>query len=294
MTRAQRESISGYLFIAPQFLGFVIFVLGPIIAVFVFSLQSRSLLTGQSAFIGLDNFRRMFIDDRLFLVTMRNTLVFAGGLVPLNIALALALALALSRPRSGLATLRTVFFAPVVTSAVAWAIVWRFLLEADRGLINQYLAILSIEGPNWLREPGWAMLSVIVTRVIKNVGLNMVIFLAAVTNVPEDYYEAATIEGAGPVRKFRSVTFPLIMPTTMMVLVITIVGSFKVFDHIMLMTQGGPGHATTVLVYYIYFQGFQVFRTGYASALSVLLFAVVFALTIAQWSVRKRLSHYET
>ncbi len=294
MTRAQRESISGYLFIAPQFLGFVIFVLGPIIAVLVFSLQSRSLLTGQSAFIGLDNFRRMFIDDRLFLVTMRNTLVFAGGLVPLNIALALALALALSRPRSGLATLRTVFFAPVVTSAVAWAIVWRFLLEADRGLINQYLAILSIEGPNWLREPGWAMLSVIVTRVIKNVGLNMVIFLAAVTNVPEDYYEAATIEGAGPVRKFRSVTFPLIMPTTMMVLVITIVGSFKVFDHIMLMTQGGPGHATTVLVYYIYFQGFQVFRTGYASALSVLLFAVVFALTIAQWSVRKRLSHYET
>lgn len=294
MTRARRDSISGYLFIAPQFVGFLLFVLGPIVAVFLFSLQNRSLLTGQSTFIGLDNYRRMFFQDRLFLVTMRNTVVFAMGLVPFNVALALVLAIALARNRRGVGVFRTVFFAPVVTSAVAWAIVWRFLLEADRGLVNQYLALFSVSGPNWLREPGWAMFSVVFTRVIKNVGLNMVIYLAAVTNVPEELYEAATIEGAGAFRRFRSITFPLIMPTTMMVLVITIVGSFKIFDHIMLMTQGGPGHATTVLVYYIYFQGFQVFRTGYASALSVLLFLVVFVLTLAQWSVRKRFSHYET
>ncbi len=294
MTQARRNSISGYLFIAPQFVGFLVFVLGPIVAVFVFSLQSRSLLTGESTFIGLQNFRRMFFEDGLFLVTMRNTLVFAGGLVPANMALALGLALALSRGRRGVGFFRTVYFAPVVTSAVAWAIVWRFLLEADRGLVNQYLSVFSITGPNWLREPGWAMLSVIVNRVLKNLGMNMVIFLAAVINVPGEYYEAATLEGANAVQRFRHVTFPHIMPTTMMVLVITLVGSFKVFDTIMLMTQGGPGHATTVLVYYIYFQGFRVFRTGYASALSVVLFVVVFALTLAQWSARKRLSHYET
>lgn len=292
-TQKRLEAASPYLFIAPQLIGFVLFVLGPVVAVFVFSVQSRSLLTGETNFVGLENYTRMLFEDRLFYTTMFNSLVFAGGLVPANMALALLLASLLTKGHRGVTVFRTVFFAPVVVSAVAWAIVWRFLLEADRGMINQYLSFLSIDGPNWLRESNWAMFSVIVNRVLKNVGLNMVLFLAAMINIPGDYYEAATLEGANGFQRFRRITFPLITPTTMMVLMVTLVNSFKVFDTIMLLTRGGPGHATTVLVYYIYHQGFRVFRTGYASGLSVVLFVLVFTLTIVQWSLRKRLSHYE-
>ena len=183
---------------------------------------------------------------------------------------------------------RTVFFAPVVTSAVAWAIVWKFLLQGEAGFINQILAQVGIDGPNWLREPNWAMAAVIVTRVIKMVGLNMILYIAALQAIPRDYGAAARLEGASGWQIFRWIVWPLLGPTTLVIMVITTIGSFKVFDHIYQMTGGGPENGTLVLAFYIYQQGFQFFDVGYASALAMIMFVIVMVLTVFQLALRRR------
>lgn len=285
--RAFFDALHGYVFIGPQLLGFFAFVLGPLVAVFVFSFQDRDLLTGAVAFVGLKNYRAIVVDP-LFYKVLSNSLVFTAGLVLLNVTLALTLALLLSGNFRGVTTFRTVFFASVVTSAVAWAIVWRFILQGEQGVLNQFLGIVGINGPNWLREPRWAMVSVIVTRVLKNVGLNMTIYLAALKSIPHEYGEAARVDGASGWQVLRSITLPLLASTTLFVAIITVNGALQVFDHILLMTAGGPENATTVLVYYIYRQAFQFFQIGYASALAVLLFFVALGLTMGQWFLRGR------
>jgi multiple sugar transport system permease protein len=289
---AIRGELFGYACVAPQLLGFLVFVLGPLVMIFVYGFQNRNLLTGRVSFAGLANYR-MLLGDPLFYKSLKNTLVFTLGLVPLNVASSLLLALALARPSRVNSFFRTVFFAPVVTAAAAWAIVWKFILQGDQGVVNQLLGKIGIAGPNWLLDDVGAMASVIVTRVIKNLGMNIVIYLAAVTNLPQELYEAARIDGASSAQRFRKLTLPLLMPTTVMISIITVIGSLKVFDHIMLLTQGGPSNATMVLVYYIYFQGFKVFRTGYASALATILFLIVLGLTLVQWRIGKRLSYQE-
>lgn len=290
---AQRDSLWGYAFIAPQLVGFSIFVLIPIVSVFLFSLESRNLLSGQVAFVGLDNYRTMADKDPLFWKTVQNTLVFSAGLVPFNIVLALFLAGLLSRALAGITFFRAVFFAPVITASVAWAIVWQFLLQGERGPINQFLDVLGIEGPDWLRTEGWAMAAVIFSRVIKTVGLNTVIFLAAIKNIPSEYLEAAQIDGATRPQVIRRISLPLLAPTTLLITVITVIGSLQVFDHIVLLTQGGPANSTVVLVYYIYFQAFKVFETGYASSLAVVLFGIALTLTLVQWALRRRFVYNE-
>jgi multiple sugar transport system permease protein len=292
LSLAQQDALLGYLFIAPQMLGFGLFVLGPILAVFVFSTQQRDLLSGLVVPVQWANFETMFRTDRLFPQVLGNSLIFTLGLVPLNLLLALLLAFLLTRKMRGMIFFRTVFFAPVVTSTVAWAIVWRFLLQGDQG-INQLLGSLSIDGPNWLREPGWAMAAVIVTRVLKTVGLNMIIFMSALQNIPREYDEAASVDGASGWQIFFRITLPQLAPTILVVLVLTVIGSLQVFDHILLMTNGGPSNATAVLIYYIWFQAFRVFDIGYASALAVILFGIVLLATLAQWGLRKRFVYHE-
>lgn len=291
LTNRQRETLWGYLFVAPQMIGFSILIVVPLITIFVFSTEQRNLLTGIITPVGLENFRTIFEDDVLFKKVLLNTLTFTLGLVPLNIGLALLLASLLSQKLRGITIFRVLFFSPVVTSAVAWAIVWKFMLQGDQGTVNQVLQLVGIEGPNWLRRPEWAMLSVIVTLVIKNVGLNMIILLAALTNMPQEYREAAHVDGATRWQVFRRITLPLLAPTLLFVTVITMIGSLKVFDHIMLMTAGGPANSTMVLVYYIYYQAFQFFETGYASALAVILFVLALGLTLFQWVIRGRAAY---
>jgi multiple sugar transport system permease protein len=282
-----QDSLFAYLFIAPQTLGYLLIVLGPLIAVLVFSTQDRNLLSGEVTNVGMANYERMLEEDPFFETVLRNSLVFAAGLVPLNVIMALALAIMLTQKLRGVIFFRTLFFAPVVTSAVAWAVVWRFLLQENAG-VNDALRLAGITGPNWLRDPNWAMVSVIVTRVLKGVGLNMIIFMAALQNIPQDYDDAAKVDGANLWQRVRHITVPLLSPTILLVVLLTVIGSLKAFDHILLMTRGGPGNATNVLVYYIYFQAFRVFQTGYASALAVVLFALTLVFTIVQWAIRRR------
>jgi multiple sugar transport system permease protein len=274
--------------------GFVLFVLLPLFSVFLYSMQEKNLLFGTSSFSGFDNFIAL-AKDPLFAKSLVNTLIFSAGVVPLNLIFSLLLALYLGGGKSGTRFVRSIIFLPVVTSGVAWAIVWKYLLQGGTaGPVNWFLDLIGIAGPNWLFEKGWAMTSVIVTRVMKNLGMNVLIFMGAVLNMPGDVIEAARIDGARRFTLFFRIKLPLLMPTVMMVTIVTIIGSMRVFDTIKLMTDGGPEGSTMVMVYYIYHQAFRMFDTGFASALAVVLFLIVLALTALQWLGRKRISYYES
>ncbi len=291
---ARREALTGVAFVAPQIIGFVFFVLMPLIMVFVYSLYEKNMLFGTNIFKGLGNYQKL-LTDNLFHTTLGNTLVFSFWLVPLNLALSLMIALYLGNKGFGSRLIRTIIILPVVTSGVAWAIVWKYLLQGGTaGPVNWFLSLIGIQGPNWLKEPGWAMFAVVFNRVLKNLGMNVLIFFGAVMNMPGELIEAARMDGANNFKLFWKIKLPLLMPTVLMVSVVTVIGAMRVFDTIRLMTDGGPQGSTMVVVYYIYHQAFKSFNTGYASAISVVLFAIVLALTVLQWSLRKKVSFHES
>jgi multiple sugar transport system permease protein len=287
----RRDSLAGYLFIAPQMIGITVFVLIPLGLVFWYSLHEWNVLAQTFRFQGLGNYQTLLSDPGLPQV-LGATAIFSVGLVIFNMSLALLLAVLLDQKLKGITLYRTLFFSPVVVSLVAWTIVWGFLLQNNGG-INALLATFGIEGPNWLRHPTTAMISVIVVQVFKNVGLNMVLFLAALQGVPRELYEAARVDGTPAFKQFTRITLPMISPTVLLTSIITIVGSLQVFAQIAVLTQGGPGMSTTVLVYYLYQQAFQFHKFGYGATLSILLFLVVAVLTFIQWQMRRKLVFYE-
>ncbi|MEV0612035.1 sugar ABC transporter permease [Nonomuraea sp. NPDC050404] len=291
-TIRRRDNLVGYLFVAPQLVGSALFVLLPLGLVLWYSLHEWNVLAGTFEFTGGDNYAKLLSDPNLGEV-LSGTAVFSVGLVVLNLSLALLLAVLLNQRLRGTTFFRTLFFSPVVVSLVAWTIVWRFLLQADGG-VNGLLGTAGLDGPNWLRGEATAMVSVIVVQVIKNVGLNMVLFLAALQGVPHQLYEAAQLDGAGAWRRFTRITVPLISPTILLTSIITVVGSLQVFAQIAVLTQGGPGISTTVLVYYLYQQAFQFHHFGYGATLSILLFAIVAALTLLQWRMRRKWVFHES
>lgn len=290
-TIARRDAAAGYLFIAPQLVGTIVFVLIPLALVFYYSLHEWNVLANTFTFVGDANYQMLLRDPNLPPVLWASS-VFSLGLVVLNMSLALLLAILMDQKLKGIVVFRTLFFSPVVVSLVAWTIVWSFLLQVNGG-INGLLAMIGIEGPNWLRHPNTAMISVVVVQVFKNVGLNMILFLAALQGVPKELYEAARVDGAGKFKQFRRITLPMISPTMLLTSIITIVGSLQVFAQIAILTKGGPGVSTTVLVYYLYQQAFQFNFFGYGSTLSILLFVIVAVLTVVQWQMRKRIVFYE-
>ncbi len=290
-TLRRRDSLVGYLFIAPQTLGFLAFVLWPCVAVFWYSLHETNLLSGSSEYSGLQNYRQL-VQDPVSPTVARVTVLFCVGLVTLNIALAMLLAVLLNMKLRGTTVFRTIFFSPVVVSLVAWSIVWNFLLQ-DNGGINSLLMAIGVHGPNWLRGDNTSLISVVVVQVLKNVGLNMVLFLSALQGVPQSLLEAAEIDGAGPWRRFRSIVLPMISPTTLLTTIVTISASLQVFAQIQILTAGGPENHTNVLVYYFYQQAFQNHDLGYGSSLAVVLFLLILGLTLVQWRLRKRWVFYE-
>lgn len=291
-TLRRRDQLTAYLFITPQLAGAVAFVLVPLVLVVWYSLHEWNVLANTFTFSGADNYRQL-LDDPNVPHVLRATLFFSAGLVVVNLSLALLLAVLLNQKLRGTTFFRVLFFSPVVVSLVAWTIVWRFMLQ-DNGGINSFLDLAGIDGPNWLRSGGTAMGAVVVVQVLKNVGLNMVLFLAALQGVPVSLQEAARVDGAGPWTVFRRITLPMISPTILLTSVITVVGSLQVFAQIAVLTEGGPGTSTTVLVYYLYQQAFQFHAFGYGATLSVLLFLIVLVLTVVQWQLRKRWVFHES
>ncbi|MEU7860697.1 sugar ABC transporter permease [Nonomuraea sp. NPDC049141] len=291
-TIPRRDALVGYLLISPQLVGSVLFVLVPLGLVVYYSLQEWNVLAGTFEYIGGENYAKLLADPKMGQV-LTSTVLFSVGLVVLNLTLALTLAILLNQRLRGTTFFRTLFFSPVLVSLVAWTIVWQFLLQQDGG-VNGVLGVAGVEGPNWLRGESTALLSVVVVQVVKNVGLNMVLFLAALQGVPRQLYEAAELDGAGAWTRFRRITVPLISPTILLTSIITVVGSLQVFAQIAVLTQGGPGMSTTVLVYYLYQQAFQFRHLGYGATLSVLLFLIVAALTLLQWRLRRKWVFHES
>lgn len=285
------DRVAGWLFVSPMLVGFSMFMFGPLIFALYMSLHDWPLL-GEETFIGLKNYQHLFSDPS-FLNSLQVTLLFSLGLVPLNIILAILLAVLLKDKFAGIGLFRTAIFVPVVTSLIVWAIVWKYMLAPEQGFINQFLNVFGIQGPAWLLNKSTALPAVILVSVIKNVGLNMILFLTAMQQVPAELYEAAELDGASPYRKFRNITLPLITPTVFLTMIITTIGAMKVFGQVYVMTGGGPGESTKVLVYYIWETAFKLFDIGYASAIAFVLFFILLAFTILSWVVRKRWVFYE-
>ncbi|MBY0149108.1 sugar ABC transporter permease [Neobacillus niacini] len=272
-------------------IGFLLVMLFPLVYSIYMSLTDWQLL-GDPNFIGSENYQRL-VNDPDFWVVLKNTLIFAAGLVPINILMALLLALLLQKNLPGIGFFRTAIFIPVMTSIVVWSIIWKYMFGTEEGFINQILAVIGIDGPAWLYDPDLAMGAVIVVSALKNVGLNMVLFLAALQQVDKNLYEASYLDGANRLKQFTNVTLPMITPTVFLTLILTVIGSMKVFGQIYVMTNGGPGNTTKVLVYYIWENAFKLFDFGYASAIALVLFVIILFFTIIQWSARKRWVFHE-
>jgi multiple sugar transport system permease protein len=285
--RGWRQDLIGWSFAAPFVILFGIFLALPIIAAFALSFTSFGLRDldnpiGTSV-VGVKNYTDLLSDPK-FWKSLGNTIYFVVVGVPLTLALGLVIANALSR---GITRFRTVFrvgyYLPVITSIVAIAVVWRFLLNPDVGLINILLGNLGITGPNWLASSALAMPSIIAMAVWRNLGFAMVVFVAGMQAIPAMLYEAASIDGAGRWQAFRYVTLPMLRPTILFMLVITTIGYLQLFEEPFVMTDGGPLDATLSVTMYMYQQGFEFFHQGYASAIAYVLFVIVAIVAFLQF-----------
>jgi len=285
------EARLGVAMVAVPVVGALIFGVAPLLYIAWYSLHDWSPLAGRFDFVGVDNYAYLF-ENRTFQTSLLVTGIFVVGVVVAETVVAMALALLLSRRIKGIGIFRAAYFAPVVIAYVAWVLVWDYLL-ASNGTVNSVLATFGVAGPDWLHSPSWALLSVIVVVLFKGVGQNMILFLAALQNVPNELLEAAAIDGASAVKRFFRITLPLMTPTVLMVLILTTVGALNIFVPIQLMTEGGPGNSTNVLSYYIYEVAFKQQEFGLGSAVAVVLFVIVLALTVTQWGMRKKWVHDE-
>lgn len=273
-------------FLLPSLIGLLVFTFIPIFASLALSFFEWDLLTPPQ-FVGLANFSQL-ANDADFYEAFIHTLTFIVGYIPLVMISALGVALLLDRKLRGRAFFRAAFFIPVVSAWVAVALIWKWILNPQFGILNYFLSLLGIRGPAWLFDPQWAMPAIVLTSVWKDLGFVMVMYLAGLQGIPTEYYEAAAIDGANCWQRLRHITIPLLSPTTFFALIISLINSFQVFDQVWIMTGGGPAGATTVLVEQIVRNAFSYSKMGYAATLSWVLFALVFGITAVQlWAQRK-------
>jgi multiple sugar transport system permease protein/alpha-1,4-digalacturonate transport system permease protein len=283
-----RSTLAGWSFILPNFIGFALLTMVPVGVLFYVAFTKWSVFRKTATWIGTENFEQLW-NDSSFWTSLWNTVYYTVFHIPLTMAAALGLALLLNRRLRGVAFFRTVAFLPYVTSIVALTYVWNLLFSPEYGPINAFLRFVGIaDPPGWTVSADWSMPSVIIVGTWREMGYYMLLYLAGLQTIPTQLYEAATVDGATPWQKFWNVTIPGLRHTTFLVLVLLTIGSFKVFDLILLLTNGGPGQSTLVLSQYIYLKGFEENQFGYASAISVVMFVICFAITIVQYAVNNR------
>ncbi|RFC78377.1 sugar ABC transporter permease [Streptomyces sp. AcE210] len=266
------------LMVAPALLHAALWIGLPVVAAVFLAFTSYDVLSAPK-FVGLDNFRDMLGDD-VFRKSILNTVVYTFFTVPFGMALGLLLALALNAGLRARGVFRTAIFLPQVTATVAIALVWLWIYNPRNGLFTTLLSIFGVESPAWLASTTWAMPSVILVGIWQGIGMKMLIYLAALQNLPRELYEAASVDGASKVRQFFSLTLPLLKPATFFVLITSMISAFQSFDQIYILTDGGPANSTTMMTYEIYKSAFREFRVGYACAQSLVLFVLLMAFTL--------------
>ena len=280
LTEPRREALTAYLFLLPSLILLSLFVFGPLGFVFVIAFFDWHLLIPEQHFVGGANFIELATDE-LFLIALRNTVVYTVGVVPIQTLLALLLALAVNQEIPARGFFRAAFYIPAITSSVVTSIIFLWIYSKP-GLLNYLLSWFGIAGPDWIGSPRYALGSIMALNVWSTSGYFMVAFLAGLQNIPTTLYEAAQVDGAGVWARFWHVTVPGLKPTLFFVVTLGLIGSFQVFDQIYVMSAGGPVNATTTLSYFIYISAFKYFRFGYASATAVILFAIILLVTLMQ------------
>ncbi len=292
MTKQKVKNMAmAYLFLLPNLVGFLIFTLIPIVCSMGLSFMEWDS-ANPMVFVGFENFKRLWTDDT-FKISLWNTVYYSIFTVPLTMAAALGLAIILNQKMKGINIFRTIFFFPHVASLVAIAVVWNLLFHPTLGPVNNILRFLGIANPpGWTSSVDWAMPVIIIVSIWKSMGYYMILYLSGLQAIPRELYEAAKVDGANSFQRFKSITLPMLTPTTFFVSIMLTIACFKVFDLVSVMTNGGPGRATNVLVFNIYNTAFINYEFGYASAISMILFIIVLAITIVQFRAEKKWVSY--
>lgn len=285
------KAIEPYLYLAPAFIVFTLFMFVPLIVTLVLSLTDWDMISSMK-FIGLKNYARLFTDKNFWKAAL-NTVYFTVGIVPTQMALALAVALLLNTKIRLRSFFRGLYFLPVIVPITVAATVWMFIFSPSFGILNYLLGFIGIEKIGWLSDPKWAMPALMILAVWQNFGYFTVIFLAGLQSIPSELYEAAAIDGANAWKRFVHITLPLLSPTTFLVLVMSIIGGFQVYQTVVLTTEGGPAGATNVIVFELYRTAFDYFNMGYASAMALVLFIFLIILTLLQFKLTGRRVHYQ-
>ncbi len=285
---------AAWWFVSPALIALVVFLVVPVAAALVLSFTDFDIYgvadRDNVRFVGLDNYRRL-LDTPLFWTALGNTCFFVFVGAPLSIAASLGAALLLNaRLARARAMFRTALFAPVVTTVVAVALIWRYVFHTRYGLLNDVLGWFGIDAVDWLGDPAWSMPAMIIFAVWKNFGYNMIIFVAGLQSIPGDLYEAARIDGATRVQQLRYITLPALAPTMLLVTILTMVGYFQLFAEPYVMTRGGPSQSTTSVLYFMFEEGFKWWNLGFASAVAFVLFAIMLAGTLLQLYLARRWS----
>jgi ABC-type sugar transport system permease subunit len=285
-----RQRYAAYVFLLPSLLFLLVFVVYPIATALYFSFTRYQLLQ-PPVWIGPQHYADL-LEDRRFFTAVGNTLMFALMTVPLGTALALLLAMAINRPLRAVTFFRTAYYMPVVTSFVAVSFIWLWLYEPQFGVLNDVFELLGLPRLHWLRDPSTALLSIAILSIWKNVGYNMVIYLAGLQGIPEHLYEAALVDGANAWQRFWRITLPLLSPTTFFVFVVYFIGALQMFVQAWILTQGGPLDSTLTVVYLIYSNGFEYLKMGYAAAMSMVLFGLIAVVTYVNTRIIRYDAYY--
>jgi multiple sugar transport system permease protein len=272
------EALMGYFFVTPSVFLFLCFVLLPAVMSLFLSFTNYDILSAIK-WVGWSNYERL-TRDTLFFTALRNVAFYTVMYVPLMIILSLGIALALNRKVPGIRFFRTIYYIPVITSPIAAATIWTWMLHKDFGLLNQFLDIFGINGPAWLFNPNTVMYAIVMVTLWQGVGTNMVIYLAGLQGIPAYLYEAAMLDGASRWQGFRYVTWPALQTTTFFVVTLSLIGAFQLFDQAYAMTNTGVGNSTRTPVFHIWETGFNRLRMGYASSMAFVLFAIILVITI--------------
>jgi ABC-type sugar transport system permease subunit len=283
----RRYRLYAYLFIGPIVILFAVFRVYPSLQTLAYSFFKVELLRGRLTFIGLENFLSL-LGDKIFLKAVLNTLIYVASIVPISAGLALVLAVLFNAHFRLKEFFKAVYFAPMVTSTVAAAMVWLWLYNPQFGLFNQILKMFGLSPQSWLMSSHQALPSIIIFSIWKSLGYNMIIYIAGLQAIPDVYYDAAKIDGAGSFQQFIKITLPLLAPTHTFILIYNSILAFQVFDQVFVLTGGGPAYATTVVVLELYQQAFLKYRFGYASAMAMVLFLFILSITIGQYAISKK------